>query len=91
MASLKLKLFGRVRVNKALVWELVNAFAEFDTASAEHLGTSSIFRGMSNTIQNYIIQSITDVIQSQIDSEISSAPFIAVQVDNTTDMIRVYM
>jgi hypothetical protein len=40
---------------------------------------------MSNTIQNDI-QNVADVIQSETDNEISSAPFIAVQVDDTTDM-----
>lgn len=37
---------------KDTFFELDNAFAEFDTAMAEHLGTSTIFTGMSNTIQN---------------------------------------
>lgn len=140
MSELKLKLFGRVRINEALdqasvisvqrhnekvrknrdimkrfiiaalylgrqeqafrghnesatsssnrgnFVELVQAFAEFDTAVAEHLGSSTVFTGMSNTIQNDIIESIAHVIKDEIDKEINSAPFIAVEVDDTTDI-----
>ncbi|KAF3833366.1 hypothetical protein F7725_027031 [Dissostichus mawsoni] len=66
--------------------ELVGAFAEFDTALAEHLGSSTVFSGMSNTVQNDIIESIARSIQDETDKEIHISPFIAVQVDDTSDI-----
>lgn len=41
---------------------------------------------MSNTIQNDIIKSIAHVIQDETDEEIRKSPFIAVQVDDTSDV-----
>lgn len=72
--------------NRGNFVELVHLLAEFDQALAEHLGSATVFRGMSSTIQNEIIESIASVIQSEIDTELNSTPFIAVQVDDTTDI-----
>ena len=72
--------------NRGNFVELVRAFAEFDTALAEHLGSSTVFSGMSNTIQNDIIESIARSIQDETDKEIHISPFIAVQVDDTSDI-----
>lgn len=66
--------------------ELVRAFAEFDTTLTEHLGSSTVFSGMSNTIQSDITESIADVIQDEIDKEINMSHFIAVEVDDTSDI-----
>ena len=41
---------------------------------------------MSNIIQNEIIESIARVIQDETDTEINMSPFIAVQVDDTSDI-----
>jgi hypothetical protein len=41
---------------------------------------------MSYTIQNEIIESIARVIQDETDTEINMSPFIAVQVDDTSDI-----
>ena len=59
--------------NRANFVELVHAFAEFDNTLAEHLG-----HGI-NKIINHIIQDETD-------KEIRKSPFIAVQVDDTSDV-----
>ena len=72
--------------NRGNFVELVHAFAEFDTTLAEHLGSSTVFSGMSYTIQNEIIESIARVIQDETDTEINMSPFIAVQVDDTSDI-----
>ncbi|KAJ3583553.1 hypothetical protein NHX12_016917 [Muraenolepis orangiensis] len=72
--------------NRGNFVELVHAFAEFDTALAEHMGSSTVFSGMSNTIQNDIIESIARSIQDETDKDIHISPFIAVQVDDTSDI-----
>ncbi|KAL7395066.1 hypothetical protein ABVT39_009446 [Epinephelus coioides] len=72
--------------NRGNFVELVHAFVEFDTTLAEHLGSSTVFSGMSNTIQNDIVESIARVIQDETDKEINMSPFIAVQVDDTSDI-----
>ncbi|KAF3835860.1 hypothetical protein F7725_028418 [Dissostichus mawsoni] len=46
----------------------------------------TVFSGMSNTIQNDIIESIARSIQDETDKEIHISPFIAVQVDDTSDI-----
>ena len=58
--------------------ELVYAFAEFDNTLAEHMGSSMVFSGMSNSIQHDIIKSTAHVIQDETDKEIRKSPFIAV-------------
>lgn len=72
--------------NRGNFVELVHAFAEFDSTLAEHLGSSTVFSGMSNTLQNDIIESIAHIIQDETDEEINKSPFISVQVDDTSDI-----
>ena len=56
--------------NRGNFVQLVHAFAEFVNTLAEHLGSSTVFSGMSNTIQNLIIESIAHIIQDETDTEI---------------------
>ncbi|XP_074521341.1 zinc finger MYM-type protein 1-like [Halichoeres trimaculatus] len=72
--------------NRGNFMELVQTFAEFDTTMAEHLSSATAFTGTSKTIQNDIIESTAHVIQEEIDKEINAAPFIAIEVDDTTDI-----
>ncbi|XP_074521359.1 zinc finger MYM-type protein 1-like [Halichoeres trimaculatus] len=72
--------------NRGNFMELVQTFAEFDTTMAEHLSSATAFTGTSKTIQNDIIKSTAHVIQEEIDKEINAAPFIAIEVDDTTDI-----
>ena len=67
--------------------ELVHVFVECDN-TLEHLGSSKVSSGLSNTIQHDIIKSIAHIIQSETDKKISKSPFIAVQVDDTSDVDR---
>ncbi|XP_053467751.1 uncharacterized protein LOC128599809 isoform X1 [Ictalurus furcatus] len=66
--------------------ELLHAFAEKDDGLARHLETSSVFSGSSNRIQNDLIDVISDVIRNDIKREINAALFVAVEVDETTDV-----
>ena len=65
---------------------MVHAFAEFGNTLAEHLSSSRVFSSMSNTIQNDIIESIAHIIQDETDKELRKSPFIALQVDDTSDI-----
>ncbi|KAF4075810.1 hypothetical protein AMELA_G00223020 [Ameiurus melas] len=71
--------------NRGHYAELLHAFAEKDDRLARHLETSSVFSGLSNRIQNDLIDSISDVIRTDIKKEINAALFVAVEVDETTD------
>lgn len=72
--------------NRGNFVELVHAFSEFDATLAEHLDSSPVFSGMSSTVQDDITESIAHVIQNETDKEIHTSPFIAVQVDDTSDI-----
>ncbi|XP_028677925.1 zinc finger MYM-type protein 1 isoform X1 [Erpetoichthys calabaricus] len=72
--------------NRGNYVELLHAFAEKDERLARHLETSTVFSGLSNRIQNDLIEAVGDVIRNDIKKEINAAPFVAVQVDETTDV-----
>ncbi|XP_060768562.1 zinc finger MYM-type protein 1 [Neoarius graeffei] len=72
--------------NRGNYIELLNAFAERDERLGRHLETSVVFSGLSNGIQNDLIEAVGDVIRSDIKKEIDAAPFVAVEVDETTDV-----
>jgi len=50
-----------------------------------HLETSTVFSGFSIIIQNDLIAAIGDVVRYDI-KEISAAPFVAAEVDESTDV-----
>lgn len=77
---------GAPSANRGNFVELVHAFSEFDNTLAEHLESSPVFSGMSSTIQDDITESIAHVLQNDTDKEINMSPFIAVQVDDASDI-----
>lgn len=52
--------------------------AEKDEKLAKHLDTSTVFSGLSNRIQNYLIEAIADVIRNDIKNEVNTASFVGV-------------
>lgn len=72
--------------NRGNYVELLHAFAEKDEKLARHLETSTVFSGLSNRIQNDLIEAVSDVIKNDIRHEINAAPFVGVEVDETTDV-----
>ena len=68
--------------------ELIYAFAENGERISRHLETSTVFSGLSNRIQNSIIEVVAEVIRTDIRNNINKASFIAVEVDETTDVTR---
>uniref|UniRef100_A0A8C4QQC1 C2H2-type domain-containing protein n=1 Tax=Eptatretus burgeri TaxID=7764 RepID=A0A8C4QQC1_EPTBU len=71
--------------NKGNFVELVEILTKYDDVLAEHLKCAAVFHDLSKTIWNDIIDSVAHIINDDIDSEIASAPFIGVQVDDITD------
>ena len=45
-----------------------------------------MFSGLSNRIQNDIVEAVAEVIQTDIRNDINKASFIAVEVDETIDV-----
>ncbi|KAI2655676.1 Zinc finger MYM-type protein 1 [Labeo rohita] len=72
--------------NKGNFVQLLKSFSEFDPAFAEHLKTSTIFKGTSKSIQNDIIQSIATVVNNEINQDVQSTDFFAIQADDTTNV-----
>ena len=75
-------------INRGNYVELIYTFAENDGRLAHHLETSTVFSGLSNRIQNDLIEAVAEVILTDIRNEIQEAPFIAVEVDETTDVTQ---
>ena len=74
--------------NRGNYVELIYAFAENDERISRHLVTSTVFSGLSNRIQNHIIETVAEVIQTDIRRDIYRASFVAVEVDETTDVTQ---
>lgn len=72
--------------NRGNYVELLHSYAEKDERLAKHLETSTVFSGLSNRIQNDLIEAVGDVIRNDITKEIDAAQFVALEVDETTDV-----
>jgi len=66
--------------------ELLISSQEFDPLLQEHLDKSTIFRGTSVSIQNDLINSVADVIKHNIFIEIQNTQYVAIMLDETTDI-----
>uniref|UniRef100_UPI00358EC1B0 uncharacterized protein n=1 Tax=Myxine glutinosa TaxID=7769 RepID=UPI00358EC1B0 len=76
---------SRASCNEGDFVELAQILTEYDDVLAEHLKCAAVFRDLSKTIRHDIIDSIAHIVNDEIDSEIATAPFISVQVDDATD------
>lgn len=72
--------------NKGNYRELAEVIARYDRVLAEHLESSTVFTGMSKTIQNDLISAIAGSINSEIQKQLNTAPFFSWQIDETTDI-----
>ncbi len=77
---------GESSSNRGNYVELLHLLASKDANLASHLASSTVFSGTSNRIQNDLIEVITDVLREDIKEELRVAPFVAVEVDETTDI-----
>ena len=74
--------------NRGNYVKLIYAFAEYDERISPHLETSTVFSGLSNRIQNDIIEAVAEDIRTDIREDINKAFFVAVEVDETTDVTQ---
>ena len=73
-------------LNRGNYVELLNYTAKFDKKLAQHLQNSSVFSGLSNNIQNDLIEAVGMIVENIIQEEIARASFIATEVYETTDI-----
>ncbi|PNF33159.1 hypothetical protein B7P43_G13660 [Cryptotermes secundus] len=66
--------------------ELVHVLRKYDHKLNVHLENSTLLTGLSKRIQNDLTDSISDVILTEIKREVSSAAFVAVMVDEMTNI-----
>ena len=78
--------------NRGNYVELIYTFAENDEKISRHLETSTVFSGLSNRRQNDVIKAVAEVIQTDIgkdiNKDVNKASFVAVEVDETTDVTQ---
>ena len=75
-------------LNRGNYVELIYAFAENDKRISRHLETSIVFSGLSNRIQIDIIEAVAEVFQTDIRKDMNKVSFVAVEVDETTDVTQ---
>lgn len=73
-------------LNRGNYVELLSFLAEHDTDLHYHLSTNRVFTRTSGKIQNDLIYAIAEVMGEEIKMEIKRAPFVALMVDETTDV-----
>ncbi|CAI9730642.1 Hypothetical predicted protein [Octopus vulgaris] len=72
--------------NRANYKELVYLISKYDKKMESHLDTASIFTGLSNRIQNDLIEAINKVMLNEMQKEIDQAKFVSILVDETSDV-----
>ena len=83
-------------LNKGNYRELLQSFCKLDSVFDRRLNgrleaterpyTGGVFTGVSSDVQNDLIECLDDVIQDEIDKEISDCQFISIQCDETLDI-----
>jgi hypothetical protein len=72
--------------NRGNYIELLKYTADYDPLLAEHLETATVFKGFSSHIQNDLIDAVGSSLLCSIKEELKEANFVAVLVDETTDI-----
>ena len=73
-------------VNQGNYRELIKLFQKYDLEFSNLLSDSKTFSGVSKTVQNELIDSISYILNNVIESEITEAPCFSLEVDETTDV-----
>ncbi len=66
--------------------ELLSFLAEKNTDLHHHLSTNKVICGMSGKIKNNLINATAEVMREQKRKEINKATFVAVMIDEMTDV-----
>lgn len=72
-------------LNPGIFRGLINFAKKLDSDLKKHFDTCTVFKGISKTIQNELLECVLQVVRSEIKREIKEASFIAVMADDTTD------
>lgn len=72
--------------NKGVFRELIQFSAELDKDLKVHLSQSSVFKGISKTIQNELLETMLQVYHVEVSKEIRKADYVAIIADETTDV-----
>ena len=73
-------------LNRGNYVELLYERADMDPELQEHLNNSTVFSGLSSNIQNDIILSVSEYMIQEIKKDIRQAGFVAIILDETTDI-----
>ncbi|KAJ4447663.1 hypothetical protein ANN_09670 [Periplaneta americana] len=73
-------------INRGNYVELLKYTAEYDPLLKAHLETSTVFKGVSNRIQNDLIEAVVKSLLEEIKLEIKLANYVAVLVGEITDV-----
>lgn len=73
-------------VNRGNYIELAKTLAEYDEKLNNHLQNATVFSGLSASIQNDLVNSITNVMINTIKDELSQVKFVAISLDETSDV-----
>nr|CAI5854680.1 unnamed protein product [Callosobruchus analis] len=71
--------------NKGIFRELIDFTAELDKTLKDHLEAAPVFKGLSKTIQNELLDAMLRVYHQQVGNEIKNTDYLAVIADETTD------
>jgi hypothetical protein len=81
---------GEGSVNRGVYLVALNLLTIYDATLSTRLETSTTFRGTSNRIQNDVIRAVSDVVLEKIKSEIKNSTFVALLLDETSDIINLF-
>ena len=66
--------------------ELLHLVSKYDVKLANHQATASVLPGISNRIQNDLINSVQISMLSEIEKKVAKANFVAILLDKTGDV-----
>lgn len=72
--------------NKGHYREFTETLTKYDSVLATHFQSSSVFYGMSHSIENDLISATSATVLDEIKDQVHTAPFFAWQVDESTDI-----
>lgn len=72
--------------NRGNYVDMIHFLSKYDEVLKHHLDNSTRFKGTSNLIQNDLILNVGEVILKKIKHEINEASFVAIILDETTDI-----
>lgn len=72
--------------NRGNYVETLGLLSTYDSVLSNHLKTATVFKGVSKHIQNDLINAVSNVVLNTIKEEITQAPFVALLLDETSDI-----